>query len=402
MGVAFCLRLACAIYWHGDTTGVDVGRYLDQSQALAVTHVFTFQGLPTAINAPLFPALLSLFWTPSGFHPFAAQLFFALCGSVTAGLTYLLALRVYPARALIAGLGMALGPMSSRYSVILLTETCFTLLVTLALWLWSRERWKASGVVWGLSLLTRPTGLIFLLLLLPLGLLWRRRSYLLMAVMALLMITPWTVRNLLLFHRLIPIAASGYGNSLLVGTIDLDFRKPMWEQVIHSGLVEPSEIEGKSESEQDAVLMYKAVTRIKANPLGWLKARVKQYPLLYADEAQYLHNGNRTWKVCVEAVFLAGNLCLLILAGCGLYKLRRLLRELDFLLLFPIYLALIHLPMWVESRYSLPMTPALVILAVVGLFHYRTGPNKPRQLVSQSLCAPLPIDSSGEGRGLHR
>ena len=374
-------RFAAALYWHGDVSGVDVGRYLNQAQSIAEMYSFTYNGYTTAMNGPLFPFILSFFFTP-GFHSFLAQLLFALVGSGTAILTYLLAERIHPRIALAAGLCMALAPMSVRYSVVFLTETLFTFLVTAALLLWSRQKWKLSGIAWGLSMLTRPTSSFFVLLLFIFGL--KRKPYLIMASIAFLTALPWTVRNAVQFHSFIPVASQGYGGNLLVGTVNLNFREPIWTQIGHTVLVAQEDLEGKPETVQDRLLCWKAVDIIRAHPLEWLKARAKQYPLLFADTGQYLHDIS---KRGVEGVFLTGNALFLMLSLIGLYILRGHFWRLAFLTLWPTYLALIHLPMWVEARYSLPMVPEMIILSALSLYSMLVLRKRPTLFRSKSTAA---------------
>lgn len=60
--LALTTRLTWVVYWNGDTTGIDVGRYLDQARSIAYYGSFMWQGVPTAVNGPLFPAFLSFFF----------------------------------------------------------------------------------------------------------------------------------------------------------------------------------------------------------------------------------------------------------------------------------------------------------------------------------------------------
>jgi hypothetical protein len=98
-------------------------------------------------------------------------------------------------------------------------ETIFTVL----LW-WAMERLLAadgegsskaalaSGLLWGLAILTRETVLYFL----PFAALWlawrraggARRAAMLLAA-AVLVVLPWTIRNWVVFHAFVPVSTSG-------------------------------------------------------------------------------------------------------------------------------------------------------------------------------------------------
>ena len=370
--IALATRLAASVFWKDDISGVDVGRYLEEARNLALTGHFSFQGAPTAMNGPLFPAFLSLFWSNGSFHAFPAQLALCFLGVATVVLTWSLAEQTFGSKvALIAGVGMALAPMSTRYSVMFLTETLFTFLVTLACWSWLRSKWTMAGIAWGLSLLTRPTPLLFVLALPLLALIPARRkdlkSYLLMAGIAILLVAPWAARNAIVFKRFIPIAASGYGANVLMGTIDLDYRRSMWGQISSANLVTEGEIAGKDEVEVDRFYMKRALQRIEEHPLIWLKARIKQYPLLFVDLGQYLFTQPGAWKSLVVACFVTGNFFLLVFACYGMYTERRRCAALFPIALFPLYVAIVHLPMWVEGRYSLPIMPMVAAFSALGV-----------------------------------
>jgi len=45
--------------------------------------------------------------------------------------------------------------------------------------------------------------------------------------------------------------------------------------------------------------------------------------------------------------------------------------ELSHLTLFPLFLALVSLPLWIEPRYGLPMMPLIAILSAAGTEHFR-------------------------------
>ena len=66
---------------------------------------------------------------------------------------------------MLAGIGMALAPMTGRFTAVILTETLFTFLLTLGIFWWSRKHYALTGVTFGFGMLTRVTLLPFVLLL---------------------------------------------------------------------------------------------------------------------------------------------------------------------------------------------------------------------------------------------
>jgi hypothetical protein len=109
-----------------------------------------------------------------------------------------------------------------------------------------------------------------------------------------------------------------------------------------------------------------------------LRARLKQYPRLFLDSGDYLLGSsnigfNEALQKCRVSVgvikigFMLGNIAVFGLAIYGIFLERKRLVSLSHIILFPVFVCLIHLPMWIESRYSLPMIPLALILAARGI-----------------------------------
>jgi 4-amino-4-deoxy-L-arabinose transferase-like glycosyltransferase len=363
IALALVPRLVWLFLYSYDTTGVDVGRYLAHANSLREFHVFGFNGQPSAMSSPLYPAIIALLNSV-----ILVQIVQLIVSIGTVLITYQIAKESFSKRvAVISAIGMALAPMSSRYSVVLLTETFFTFFIALGCLLWGRKKYYWSGAAFGLSILTRATSLPFVLLLIPLSFIPSLRHTWKIALVALLIVSPWTVRNYVVFHKFIPVVTAGLGNNLLVGTVNLTYEESAWTQLNNSKLLSEDEIKGLDETEVDRLATKKAIEHIKANPIGWMWARIKQYPLLYVDTGQYIYIDSGVLKTVVMPLFLLGNFTFLLLALYGFWLQKNRFFELAHLVLFPLFVALIHLPLWVEGRYSLPMMPMAVIFAAVAV-----------------------------------
>ena len=142
----------------------------------------------------------------------------ALLGTATLALVMTLARQWFgPAVAVVAGAILALHPTLLMYTVLFMSETLFLfyLLGFFVLLTWpgaSRHTTAAAGVLLGLTISTRSTLLPFVGMLLVWMLLssrWPRaeRPARMIALVAsmLLTIAPWTVRNAIVYHELIPL-----------------------------------------------------------------------------------------------------------------------------------------------------------------------------------------------------
>ena len=217
----FMLALACrVIVFAGGMTdssrlfsAPDSDEYVAIARNIAAGHGFSAADAPPyrpdVRRTPVYPVLIaSVLQIPhAGFRTAAAVNL--LAGSVTAALTYCLGLRLFgPGPALTGGVLMALDLTSITYSVLLLTETSFTLLLVLAVLILADRsilpgHAVRAGLLLGVATLCRPIGLLLGPALLPV-VAWRpsgwraaARAYVLLNVMFAAMVLPWIVRNLM-------------------------------------------------------------------------------------------------------------------------------------------------------------------------------------------------------------
>jgi len=388
-GAALVIRLLWV--WFGSWTAGDSIWYLAVARNIAFHGSFSasLDGtplLPTALRPPLYPAFIALLWRGESV-PITATLLAQCClGAAAVGLTYLIARdRFDRGIAVLAGAGMTVAPMTGRFTAVLLSETLFTFLLTLGVFFWGRRHHRWSGVMLGLATLVRVTLWPFVILLPLLTFLrpWRaeRRAYLVIMIIALSITAIWVGRNAYVFHRFIPVASGGYGTNLLLGTLTTDEATNLSRR--RAVLRGPDQVEADSthdESTIEAERRQAAIARIRSDPPHWLLARAEQYPKLFIDGGAYLFGDanlpfmkvvQERWieQMVVRSVIIAGNIMVWLLALLTLLIERRRIVSLSHIVLFPIYLCVVSLPLWVESRYALPMMPLVAVLASAGALH---------------------------------
>ena len=190
--------------------------------------------IATVYRAPLWPFLiagLSLIFGPGDYM---ARIFLSVVGSGTCVLVYLFARDLFgKPLGLLAGVIAAIYPELYIYDGWLYTESLYIFLsfaLCYALYCIQRARgektwqWVTSGILLGLLSLTRPNGLLLLVMVIvwAMLLLWFKllarlatlRGVLVTTILALALVAPWTVRNYLVSHTFIPVA-TGDGTVLL-------------------------------------------------------------------------------------------------------------------------------------------------------------------------------------------
>jgi hypothetical protein len=184
------------------------------------------RGVLTSFRPPLYPAFLSLIYFIFGVTDerfFIARLAQAFLNAALVPLTFALARRLFPEKpriAILAAWIVALYPMLVIYPLALATENLFYVLflgsvlaLTLAVQTGSTRFFLLSGLLLGLTALTRSVILAFggLVILWGFFHLRQRKNIILLALTLALTISPWVIRNSLLYGRPMGIeTAMGY------------------------------------------------------------------------------------------------------------------------------------------------------------------------------------------------
>ncbi len=69
-----------------------------------------------------------------------------------------------------------------------------------------------------------------------------------------------------------------------------------------------------------------------------------------------------------KIVIVSRLFAMIILSVITAIIVRRRVRELSIILVFPFIFVLIHIPLWTESRYLLPIVPFLCILSAYSIY----------------------------------
>ena len=197
---------------------------------------------PTAVRPPVYPYALGAACAVFGHCATTARVLNAFLGTLLVALIGMLAASIWDRRAGLAAMGVgAVAPPLIVAGTAALTEAVFGVLVVACVLATMKapdgRRWLViAGALAGLAVLTRPNGAAFIpAVLLGLALAGRGRQRWQWPLAALatsvLVIAPWTVRNLVVFDKVVLVSTSG--GFTLAGTYNdaarLDPRFPgMW------------------------------------------------------------------------------------------------------------------------------------------------------------------------------
>lgn len=309
----------------------------------------------------------------------------ALFGVASVALVGVLGRRLIgPGAGLVAAGMMTVDPITLFFSGLVLTETVYTTLLLAALYCVTRladdagrhVAWAAAvGVLLGLSTLTRGSGLLFILFLVPLiwyfrGGLRRGRIVVLLLVFASFAVTlsPAALRNHRLFGHFSPTRV-GSGASLLESWGPWADGGPGMERIEY-----PAFAPDANEYERDRQARDAAVAWARENPgrvaaLAWKKLC-------------------RTWSVTINAPGYGGGVYAAVgwltvapvygLAVVGFWRLRRLPATLGLLLAPAACYTVIHMVFVGSVRYRMPAMPGLFLVAAAAIVAFRSQSVRPR------------------------
>jgi len=234
------------------------------------------------------------------------------------------------------------------------------------------EEWLLFGLLWGLIALSNPSllswlpfcGLWLLVVLFRADKivkpLWAAVAA---AAVCLLVLSPWAIRNYVVFHRFIPLR-SNLGAELRMG--NGDNAVGLWRFWMHpsSNVLERQKFQQMGEIEYVQMKKREAIEFIRSNPLLFAKLCLKRATYFWYGTPR--DTGFELFTLGRNVGFLLSS----ILAFAGLWAMWRRRHPATFLfasLLFAV--PLIYYVTFPHPRYRAPIEPEMLIL-MVGLFLY--------------------------------
>ena len=341
---------------------------------------------PEIAIGPAYPAFLAAVYRVAGHNLQAARVAQALLGSVTVLLCYLLGRdAVHHAAGRTAAVLATVSPALVSYTGMLLSETLFTFLLVLMVWLVlcamhsdTPIQWVLAGVVAGLATLAREEALLAVPLFAIVA--WSARPRAVVRTVGpfvaacLLIVGIWTVRNYAVFGRFVLVSANA-GQTVWISTKG-------WTEWHKAESPEYQAIAGGlSYVDASRVLFRAGVANIAADPIGYLRICAGRIgPLWIGSHTTYVSGLSRSFaeyrtrgelgRVVAKAAFLLFHLAVLGLAVCGAIgwlktRDRRLQAA---VVLTPVaVVATVHFFLFATSRYLVPIMPFLFICAATAL-----------------------------------
>lgn len=374
---------------------------------LVILGRFTLDGVdPAAHVAPLYPAVLASFYFLVGHRPDWVPMLHILFDLGAAWSLYRVGTALWDSRvgAWTASI-VFLYPAYWTYDPRIRSEALLTLLISV--WLWtvvrsaqvpSSRQFTLMGLAAGLTILCKPVVLVLAVVLM--AFIWidtdqlsQRVKYgVVYGATCLVLVLPWSVRNYMSFHHIIPVSA-GVGAGLWMGSdpssrgswpMSQEQEQAIWES---AGITPLPYAYAMYDVSTDQLLRRKGVDRIVADPLNYAALTCGRIWDFWVGNAYYLSDEGQGFMHGLQKDLKERNLAvatyslvkrlllvpgLIVLACFSAWVHREHWKTLLPLYLFPIGLTAGYVPFTVEAgRYALPVLPCLMMLSVAAVPHFR-------------------------------
>jgi 4-amino-4-deoxy-L-arabinose transferase-like glycosyltransferase len=344
--------------------------------------------LSTVDRAPLWPAIIAVVYALLGDQDRKVRFLLCVVGAITCVLIYCFARDLFGRRVgLFSGLLAAVYPYLYMYDGWLYSESVYTCLLLAFCYTIYRMQRKAhwglmvlGGVLLALLSLTRPNGLIILVLFLMWA--WRVvvQSALIITGVTLVLIAPWTARNYVVTGTFVPIAV-GDGKVLIGAYNDMIIDRPDYL----ASWVKPWESRPSVYHEfPDNCARGCEVAREQAYKLDaehWVQTHLNQMPRLLAlhfvnlwqidtQEADLAINRFPHQRSSMAVVFMMHVITpvVFLLAAIGVFVARKRWPELLFFYLIILVTIAQSVYFYGMARFRAPMEPMLIILSAATVW----------------------------------
>jgi len=309
---------------------------------------------PTAWLAPAYPSVVAAIFSVFGIQSHAAALVLLILNCVLSAITAVVVMKIgtrcFSERVgLLSAIFWAVSPTAAITQLILWDSCLAALAFSLAIWMTvklqpdSRVRdYLYVGAMWGFAGLVSPS---LLAPFLPIVLLlyvrdWKAKQLLGLALATVLVITPWTLRNFVAFHKLMPMRSNGWAE-IYFGNVGFDLH-PSGPSMQYQTMGESAFVE-----------------KTKSDALRYLAAHPIEFSKLTA------HRAFDFWALPGGA--LGPSFILSVLSFFGTFHASRKSRDGVVLMMVLIFYPMIYYVSYTFSRYRHPIEPIIYVLAAYGV-----------------------------------
>jgi 4-amino-4-deoxy-L-arabinose transferase-like glycosyltransferase len=328
---------------------------------------------PSAFWPPLYPAFLAALYGVFGHELMLARIVNSVIGAFVPVLIFLIGTRLFDRRiGLLAAIGAVFYPLLIVLGAWVIPDGPYIVFVCLIILtmieIQARPRWSlyvALGVLLGLAYLLKPVTAFFLPFLVPWFLLsltplphgQRWKAGIVTALVLMMVLAPWTVRNYVVLGS--PIVGSSNGGYTFYGANNPDAWGGHYEHF-------PARMPELSEGAEQMEFYRQGIEWITSDPSGFLAVEVQKFRRLASPLS--ISSSPEDLSIPGERLVRTAYTAFLLLALGGIVLLRNQWRTTG-LLLIPLLAVLLSTAVFYgDARYTMPAVPVLLIWASVSIF----------------------------------
>jgi len=343
----------------------------------------TDDGNPVVERSPGYPFFLAGLYKIFGHSHNYVRFFQIIVSLFTLVFIFLLARDIFGDRvAFVSAFIGATYPPFLSYSGLLLTENLFTFCLISFMyfaWLAIKEKKKVfsflAGLIIGYGILVREEAVVFLPVFFLVGFICFRKDLkkiMLLILVAICVIAPWTIRNYKVFNKFVLVSSQG-GSTLWISSY-----KEEWLEWHSEDPYLASLTKGLNSLEAADLLRKKGLENIKEHPFlyvkfcfkrlvrFWIGSHSNTFYGLQDSFANYAH-AMAFLKVVIKLVLLIFNTLLVFLGFYGVFKAIKNIpekrKEIVFLLMPIALIMVVHFFLFATTRYQVPIMPFVIIFA---------------------------------------
>ena len=357
--------------------GGDAFQYDQIALSLKNGDGYSFLGETTALRAPVYPVFLAIIYKIFGYNYLVVKIFQCFIEIVTMIVCYKTIFENFgKRRAILSLLLFCFHPGLIIYNSRILTETLFTLFLSLSIYfLMKAQKFYSirfaifSGFIFGICILTKPTpigliGFLFLSIIFMNEKIKRAKIFFTFSLLAFLTVIPWTMRNYFKMDEITLVSNSSFGHMMFIGSYkpwNLDFKG--WDSPPLDSLLNGLHV-ARDAKVVEKILINESIKNIKSDFIGYCLLGAKKFKNLWFRKTK-LENVKYTdliiFILTVINYFIIGTFIF------GLFSIGKIRYSHIILLNLFIYWSILHIVTWGAYRYLVPILPFIFCYSSSGI-----------------------------------
>ncbi len=338
---------------------------------------FSFLGEASALRAPVYPLFLALIYKIFGHNYLVVMILQSFIELLTIIIVYKMIFENFgKRRAILSLILFCFHPGIIIYTSRILTETLFTLFLSLAFYYLMKAHKSLSlkysvfsGFIFGICVLTKPTpigliGFLFLSIIFMNEKIKRAKVFIIFSLISILTIMPWSMRNYFKMNEITLISNSSFGHMMFIGSYKpWDLEPKGWDNPPLDSLLKGLHVANDAKI-VEKILVKESLNNIKSDFIGYCFLCAKKLKNLWFRQTKLENIKNADLIIFILTginFFIVGTFIF------GLFSISKMRYSHIILLNLFIYWSILHALTWGAYRYLVPILPFIFCYSSSGI-----------------------------------